>query len=1128
MVAEVKQGYCTLCRSRCGSLNRIEDGRLVAVAPDPDHPTGAALCAKGRAAPELLGSPRRLTTPLRRTRPRGAPDPGWVEIGWDEAMAEIAGGLGTLRARHGAETVAFAVTTPSGTPMVDSFEWVERFVRVFGSPNLIYAVEICGWHKDYAHALTFGRGIGAPDYDRADTIVLWGHNPTRTWLAQATRVAEARRRGATVVVVDPKRGGSGETADLWLPIRPGADGALAMGAIRHLLIEGGYDAAFVRDWTDAPFLVDTGTGRLLRAAELWPGAEGFVVLDAAGVPRARDTRRAPSGEACRLDARLDLVDAAGRARACASVLHLLAREAAPYDRDRVAALTRLAPAAIDRFHALFAGAPRLAYHAWTGVGQHTNATLTERAIATLYALTGAVDRAGGNLWTTAPPTRTVNGYDLLSPAQQRKALGLDALPLGPPSRGWITARDFARAALDGAPYRVRGLMSFGTNFVVSQGGSARNRAALAALEFHAHVDVFLNPTADNADIVLPASLPWEREALKAGFEITQEAVELIQLRQRMVPPLAGTRADYAIALDLACRLGHAEAFFGGSIEAGWDHQLAPVGLTVADLRAAPGGIRVPQSTGERKYGAVATDGTVAGFQTATRRVALYSEDLLAHGHPPLAGYVAPAGLSEAEAMGLPLVMSTAKTGWYVHSAYRHVASLRKRASAPTVEIAAADAAARGIVDGDAVVVRTAHGQAHLRARIDPALPEGTVIAEFGWWEDCPPLGREGSPATGAATANINAALSDQDRDPVSGSVPLRAVACEVVRDAAANRGRWEGRRLFRVASVRREGTDIAALTLAPADDGPLPGFRAGQHAVVHAPAIGLGRAYSLTGDPVDPVSYEIGVKHLAAGPDGRAAGRMSSHVHGLGPGDPVWLEPPSGTFTPPLSGARPVVLIAAGVGLTPFVGYLAALARCPETAPEVHLVAISRNGVEQAYGDRLRAAAAALPGLRITRVFTQPRPEDRLGRDFETAGRPAVSDLDLPPARSRPLAYLCGPDAFLSAMTEGLAAHGIPRFDIFSESFATAVAVPPDLAPRTVRLARSGASFTWTPAAGSLLDAADAAGLRLPAGCRAGQCESCCLPVASGTVAHLGPYDGGPEHCLTCRAVPVSDLVLDA
>jgi len=182
---EIKEGYCTLCRSRCGSLNHVHDGRLVAVTPNPGHPTGAALCAKGRAAPELVESPLRLSKPLKRTTARGSDSPEWVEISWTEALDAIAERLGTIRRESGAEAAAFAVTTPSGTPMVDSFEWVERFIRCFGSPNLIYAVEICGWHKDYAQALTYGRGIGAADYDNADTIVLWGHPTQDVGAAQA-------------------------------------------------------------------------------------------------------------------------------------------------------------------------------------------------------------------------------------------------------------------------------------------------------------------------------------------------------------------------------------------------------------------------------------------------------------------------------------------------------------------------------------------------------------------------------------------------------------------------------------------------------------------------------------------------------------------------------------------------------------------------------------------------------------------------------------------------------------------------------------------------------------------------------------------------------------------------------
>ncbi len=1106
VLVATKVGYCTLCRSRCGTLNRVEGGKLVAVTNNPAHPTGAATCAKGRAAPEIVGSPRRLTTPLRRTNPRDAADPGWEPIGWDKAMDLVAGRLGAIRAEHRAEAVAFAVTTPSGTPMVDSFEWVERFVRCFGSPNLIYAVEICGWHKDFAHALTTGRGIGAADYDHADTIVLWGHNPARTWLAQATRVAAARRRGATVVVVDPKRGGSGEDADLWLPIRPGTDAALALGAINHLLQGESCDTAFVRDWTNAAMLVDEATGRLLRADAFWPGADGFVVLGPDGAPH----RFGEPG--ARLLAEGTVTRADGSAVHGVTAFELLRRQAAAYTPAHVARLTGLAPEALDRFYRLFEGAPRLAYHSWTGVGQHTNATQTDRAIGVLYALTGAEDRVGGNIWTVAPPTRVMNDYALLPPAQRAKALGLAELPLGPPSRGWITARDFCRAVTEGVPYPVRALMSFGTNFVVSQGGSDRNLAALRALDFHVHVDMFLNPTAANADIVLPANMPWERDALKVGFEIDQAAAELIQFRQRMTDPVGEGRADYAIAFDLACRLGHSEAFFGGSIEAGWNHQLAPVGLTVDDLRAAPDGIAVPQPCPERKYEA-------AGFATPTGRVELYSEQLLQLGQPPLPAYVEPVGWDG----GRPLRLVTAKSGWFVHSSHRHVASLRRKSPDPMVEISTAAAAQRGISPGDWVVVETAHGRARLRAKPDASLQDDVAVADFGFWEECTPLGRAGSAAAGPLTQNINAALSDDARDPVSGSVPLRAVACEITRDDGLSQGLWSGQRPFQVAAVRSESADVVAVSLRPGDGGQVPDFLPGQHVTVHSGVAGLSRAYSLTGLHTGHGTLDIAVRRIPEG-------RMSTHLHGLAPGDLVMLEPPGGIFCPPVSSRRPVVLVASGIGITPFVSYIRAVAVAPpaERPPGIQLVYLCRDGTRHPFGGLLRRLAKEVPQLRAVHVFTRPGDGDVAGRDYDRAGRAALGEAGAPFAGQRPLAYICGSEALVADATRVLLAAGLPRFDIFSELFTASVTIPDTLADCTVTLSRSGRAFRWQTRAGTLLDAAEAAGITLPSGCRTGQCESCSLPISAGSVAHLSPYDGPPDHCLTCRSVPLGDLIVDA
>src|SRR5690606_33234072 len=102
-------GYCTLCRSRCGAVNHVERGRLVAVTPLTTHPTWGALCAKGRAAPVMVVGAVSLRLPMRRTNPRGAAEPGWRENSWTDALDEIAAQLAAARDQHGAESVAFAV-----------------------------------------------------------------------------------------------------------------------------------------------------------------------------------------------------------------------------------------------------------------------------------------------------------------------------------------------------------------------------------------------------------------------------------------------------------------------------------------------------------------------------------------------------------------------------------------------------------------------------------------------------------------------------------------------------------------------------------------------------------------------------------------------------------------------------------------------------------------------------------------------------------------------------------------------------------------------------------------------------------------------------------------------------------
>src|SRR5712692_3500170 len=279
-------GFCALCRSRCGCTSIVEDGRLVAVEPDPGHPTGKSLCVKGRAAPELVYASDRLLYPLRRTRPKGDPDPGWIRITWDEALDWTAAQMREAVARNGVEAVAFAVTTAAGTAVSDGFAWIERLIRLFGSPNTIYAAELCAWHRDFATAYTFGVDIGTPDFARTGCLLLWGHNPSTSFLAQATAAAEAKTRGAALIVVDPRRAGLANRADQWLRVRPGTDGALALGLASVMIAEGWYDRDFIRDWTNGPLLVRDDTGALLTAADLSPdGRPGDYVAWDRGAAR---------------------------------------------------------------------------------------------------------------------------------------------------------------------------------------------------------------------------------------------------------------------------------------------------------------------------------------------------------------------------------------------------------------------------------------------------------------------------------------------------------------------------------------------------------------------------------------------------------------------------------------------------------------------------------------------------------------------------------------------------------------------------------------------------------------------------------------------------------------------------
>lgn len=764
MVTQKIHGYCALCISRCGCIATVEDGVLLKVEADPAHPTGGAFCAKGRAAPELVNSQERLLYPMRRIGPRGAAT-GWQQISWDEALDEIAAAMRSAAASAGPESVAVSVTTPSGTAISDSFAWIHRLARSFGTPNVVFATENCNWHKDFSPQYTFGSGIGMPELEHTGCLLLWGTNPSTSLLSLSLEVRKARKRGMKLIVIDPRDAGLARGADLWLRPRPGTDGALALAMAQALLEAGHVDMEFVRRWSNAAFLVRADNGLFLRAADIETGASAqnylawnqaqqmAVLVDA----EADNSGFALSGEF--------VVQTSSGPVLCRPAFAYYADACAAMSLERAEAATGVPAQQIRSAAQLIWDAAPAAFFTWTGLCQHSDATQTTRALCLLYALTGQLDAPGGNVFFPRPPLYDVSGLDLLPQGMLEKTIGRDKRPLGPGRRGWLSARDVDDAlAQEPSPLKV--LLSFGGNPVATKPMSPDYAQHIDRLEFFAIAEMFMTPTAALADIVLPAASAWEREGLYGGFHCSRQAEAHLQLRPACVAPRGEAKADTWIVFELAQRLGLGEHFFAGDREAALRHVLSPSGVALETLRANPQGVTLDLLMRYRKY-------TTAGFATPTGCLEIYSETFLRHGYAPVPNGDVPESGSDK----FPLTLLSVKQVAYCHSQMRTLNSLRRLAPEPIAEMHPATAASRGIAEGAWVQIATARGIIAGKARFNAALDPAVVCTSYGWHEATQPELAATLPP--GVTLNFAAVVDPAACDPASGSDALKRVPCEV-------------------------------------------------------------------------------------------------------------------------------------------------------------------------------------------------------------------------------------------------------------------------------------------------------------------------------------------------------------
>ncbi len=275
---EIISGLCGICPAGCGVNIYLEDGqisRLAPLKPQPndhnisekgDTPTGLVghpqgiCCPRGVRAAEIVYSPDRLRYPLKRIGPRGAGQ--FERVSWPEALDTVAELLQRVAAQYGPQAVctytgrgAFErslcdLLTPAGVRT--SSAW--NLLFPFGSPNTTGVGAICYVaHGIIAPATTFGvwEADMYADLEQTDLIVVWGDNPaTDSAPVNLVRIKEAQKRGAEIVVIDPRRNETARaTKARWLGIRPGTDGALALGMLQVVLAEDLYDHEFVEKWT---------------------------------------------------------------------------------------------------------------------------------------------------------------------------------------------------------------------------------------------------------------------------------------------------------------------------------------------------------------------------------------------------------------------------------------------------------------------------------------------------------------------------------------------------------------------------------------------------------------------------------------------------------------------------------------------------------------------------------------------------------------------------------------------------------------------------------------------------------------------------------------------------------------
>jgi anaerobic selenocysteine-containing dehydrogenase len=241
---EIRRSICDMCTlGRCGIEVLVSNGRATRVQPFKDFPNGP-LCVKGNAILFQLYHPDRLKYPMKRTNPKGEGRAVWQRISWDEALETIAVNLAKIKQKYGPEKVLFYAGDPKDSVRPN----LQRLALKFGSPNYGTESSTCFRATSLAVSLNGTGSRGLTPETRA--VIIWAHNPAWSMSREMGELVAAKERGVKIIDVDPRMAPTTQLADIHLQLRPGTDGALALGMARVIINEKLYDSDFVHKWTE--------------------------------------------------------------------------------------------------------------------------------------------------------------------------------------------------------------------------------------------------------------------------------------------------------------------------------------------------------------------------------------------------------------------------------------------------------------------------------------------------------------------------------------------------------------------------------------------------------------------------------------------------------------------------------------------------------------------------------------------------------------------------------------------------------------------------------------------------------------------------------------------------------------